>query len=420
MAGVTDKNAFKAGLFILLSVVLAMTVLWFVTGKRITGGQRQTVIFDIRDDISGLQTGSEVRVGGKPVGEVRSIEFTDTYDQLLVTVLLPDDLPVKQDATVRVQSTLTGQVWLTFTDLGSGAEPTDDNPIVGQAGTFSDLVQTVSSVGPQVEGLITDIRSDTLPLTNEILANLDRTAAELEAAAREIRGEISPAVGRYNAVADNLAGAAGAAESFVGNLDDIFGSDQGKGDLKGTIANLRAASDRLPQLAEDSAGLVQAATSAVEDVQLTIEDTGARLSNMLDTVDTAAEDVVGVAKDLRETTATARGLVAGNRGRINTIVERLGSTARTFELASAEIRRSPWRLLYQPDGEQRENLNLYDAARRFAEGASSLQDASIALEGALADPAADPEEVERILAELRQRFERYDEAERELFRRIQN
>ena len=420
MAGVTDKNAFKAGLFIVASVVLAMLVLWFVTGRRVSGGQRQIVVFDIGDDIGGLQSGSEVRVGGRPVGEVRNVEFTDDFQKVMVTVLLPDDLPVRRDAVVRVQSTLTGLVWLNFDNLGTGEPPSDANPIQGQAGTFSDLVATINTVTPQVQGLIEDIRNETIPLTNEILANLDGTASELEAAAREIRGEIGPAVDRYNAVAENVAGAAGTAESLLANLDDVFGSDAGKGDLKGTLANLKAASDRLPELAENSTAFVSAATAAVDDVQVTVADTGARLQKVLDSTDAAAQDVVRVAEDLRETTATARGLVAGNRGKLNAMVDRLASTARTFDLASSEIRRSPWRLLYQPDGKQRANMNLYDAARRFAEGATALQDASIALEGALADPAADPEDVQQILEELRARFDQYDAAERELFRRIQN
>ena len=65
-----------------------------------------------------------------------------------------------------------------------------------------------------------------------------------------------------------------------------------------------------------------------------------------------------------------------------------------------EIRRSPWRLLYKPSNNEMSNLNLYDSARQFAEGANSMSDAAEALRDALKDPDAKPEQLQKLVDEL--------------------
>ncbi len=407
MAAVSEKNALKAGLFVLGSIALACVIVWFVTGKRLTGSQSAMVAFNLSDDISGLATGSEVRLGGKPIGEVRAVEFSDDFETVFVSLNLPDSVPIMADARVRVQSTLTGQVWLNIVDLGSGEPLAGDETIRGEAGTFSDLVQTVNRIAPEAELLLSELTGQTVPRINAVLDEAKSAVESVETTSESFRK-----------TAESVTSTSDRAGSLAASLNDVFGRETTKGDLTSTLSNIRVASDGLPKLIEDANQLMAVATEAVDSVKVTVEETGNRLEGMLAKADEAAEDVVAVAQDARETTASVRGLIAGNRGRIQAIVERLGDTARTLNLASAEIRRSPWRLLYKPDGDQRANMNLYDAARQFAEGANALQDAAIALEGATQDPAADAEEVKRLLEEVQSRFENFDKAEKQLFERI--
>ena len=54
--------------------------------------------------------------------------------------------------------------------------------------------------------------------------------------------------------------------------------------------------------------------------------------------------------------------------RLSRIISRifsLKSSSDNLKGASAEIRRSPWRLLYHPGPGELDNLELYDAARQF-------------------------------------------------------
>ncbi|MEM7809112.1 MAG: MlaD family protein, partial [Planctomycetota bacterium] len=86
MAGVSDKNAFQAGVFILAAAVTAVFVIYLVAGRGVGGGQERIITFDLADDIAGLSDGSEVRVGGKTVGSVIDVEFVDDYDRIEVLI----------------------------------------------------------------------------------------------------------------------------------------------------------------------------------------------------------------------------------------------------------------------------------------------------------------------------------------------
>lgn len=381
MAGVADKNAFKAGLFILAAVALAMTVLYLVSGKTVSGGQERVVVFELEDDIAGLSVGSELRVGGKNVGEVRGIDFDDNYQRVLVKIVMPDDVPLREGAVVRVQSTLTGISWLNLSNLGNGEPLPEDEPIQGSAGTISDLVRTVTEIAPEVRDVVATVRGQTVPAANRALTNVGDAAQ---------------------------------------TITDLAGDEQVQGDVKTSLANLREASDRLPKLMEDAGTLVNAATETVGSIRSTVEETGETLAGVLEKADAAAVDVQGAASSARGAVTEVSSLIRRNRPQVALIIDRLADTSRTLDLAASELRRSPWRLLYRPDGGQRESLDLYDTARRFAEGANALQDAAVALQGASEDPEAKAEEIDALLETVQERFDTYREAEQALYRRLRD
>ena len=66
-------------------------------------------------------------------------------------------------------------------------------------------------------------------------------------------------------------------------------------------------------------------------------------------------------------------VVIGNRGKLEGIISSLKATGDNLKAASEEIRRSPWRLLYKPSDTEMANLNVYDSARAFSDGAFDKQ-----------------------------------------------
>src|SRR5690242_12194682 len=123
MCGMNDRNAFKAGLFIIISLALAAAVLVAVRGRGVAALQVRTVAFKLTDDLGGLNVGDDVRIGGLKVGSVRHVDLAnlDTPDaHVLVTFAFPASYALHEDAVIRVQSSLTGPTNLNIENMGKG------------------------------------------------------------------------------------------------------------------------------------------------------------------------------------------------------------------------------------------------------------------------------------------------------------
>ena len=61
-----DRNELKAGIFIVVSIVLVIGVIVAIkgVGRFIEPRQVRTAVFTLKDDIGGLRVGDDVRVGG--------------------------------------------------------------------------------------------------------------------------------------------------------------------------------------------------------------------------------------------------------------------------------------------------------------------------------------------------------------------
>jgi len=75
-------------------------------------------------------------------------------------------------------------------------------------------------------------------------------------------------------------------------------------------------------------------------------------------------------------------------------------------------------LLYKPGKGEMANLNLYDSARQFAEGANDLNDAAAALRDALKDPGLKQEDVRQLVEKLDKSFVGFKEVEQELWKQV--
>ena len=104
------------------------------------------------------------------------------------------------------------------------------------------------------------------------------------------------------------------------------------------------------------------------------------------------------------------------------MVDNLKETSDHLKAASKDIRRSPWRLLYQPSVEEADQINVFDAAREFSEAATRLDDAVMRLQavsdsGQLSAPD-DPQLLE-ILGQLEETFAAFSEAEAALWEQLE-
>ena len=383
-----EHNELKAGVFIVITFVMAVIVVVWINGAGMGPAQVCTVSFKLSDDIGGLRVGDDVRLGGLKVGIVRDIHpqgLGGPDPRILVTMSLPASYPLHRDAAIGVQTGLTGSTNVNIESVGSGRPLPPGTVLIGRPDAKTAWLASISRIGPRLESAISQIDQQTIP-------KVTQTADAAKTLITHANEKIEPIVEHYNKVTER-------ATVAIGQVNDLVGDT--KPDIRGTLKNLNAASgtikDRLPGLADQVSQVV------------------AKVDKSLTTAQAALVDVQKTAANAKELTSSLRSVIVDNRSKLDSIVASIKTSSDNIKVASVEIRHSPWRLLYKPSPGEAANLNLYDSAREFADGAGSLSDAASALKDALHDPQADRAQIQRLVGELDLSFNRFQQVENKLW-----
>ena len=120
-----DKNALKAGLFIVTSIALGVIVLIAVkgAGSLLVAKHDVKVAFVLTENLGGLKIGYLVRVGGYEEGRVRNIQYFVSDSDIKVphfqvVFSLPTKYELHTDAIVQIEQGLTGTSNLNITSFG--------------------------------------------------------------------------------------------------------------------------------------------------------------------------------------------------------------------------------------------------------------------------------------------------------------
>jgi ABC-type transporter Mla subunit MlaD len=403
-----QRNAFWAGLFIIVSLVLILGVIIGIKGigRLVEPTELHIVAFRLADDVGGLRLGDDVRVGGLRVGSVRRIELltAEEVPQIVIHFSLPQRVTIRDDAKISVQTTVTGTTNLNLESLGEGEAVVAGQMLRGSPSTLQTLMAGINALAPEITGTVSDLRTTTIPKVNVAIEQATQTAAtfsqtgeQASGLVQDIRGQVPPLVDRFSAVADS-------AREALDHAGDILGESKGDVQLSmGNIAQLTEdLKEQLPPILEKMDALVASAQTSVEGIN------------------SALEDIKAVAANTRDITGSARSLITGNQSRFDRMILSLRTTSENLKAASAEIRRSPWRLLYKPRPGEMANLNLYDSARQFAEGANNLSDAAAALRDAMKDPNIEADQLQPLLEQLHKTFDGFEAIERELWESVRS
>jgi ABC-type transporter Mla subunit MlaD len=401
-----QRNAVKVGTFILVSIALIFTLVVAINRGFATfrSAQVRHASFTLADDLSGLRVGDDVRIGGFTVGEVRNIELVGPDHPRLpkrnattqpapnATILVEFSVPKKyklyDNARIGIQTTVTGQSWLNFEDVGSGIELSDDAvALVGRPSAFSAMFASIPQLADQLNMTVSDVRLQTIPRVNNTVDGFRTTADTATALLNDARGEVKPMVEKYHVVVDST-------DRMMKNIGDVFG--ESKTDMKGTFTNLNAVTGTLN---EKLPGIMEKLDAAMTKVDGAILNATASLENV------------------RNMTGSANNVVSGNKSKLDGMIASMKATGDNLKYASAEIRRSPWRLLYKPPKNEVANLNIFDSARQFAEGANDLNDAAQALRDAVNNKAPE-EDVKKLMEQVQRSFVHFAEVEKKLWAEV--
>src|SRR3954469_10892587 len=182
-----NRSALRAGLLMIGSVALIIAIVIGIKGLAWFRDRTVThlVAFDLKTNIGGLRVGDEVRVGGFKVGEVKRITLVKDNDQtrdpyfILVAFSVPERYSIRDDARIRVDGTLTGTSWLNFESLGKGSPLAAARPLAGAPASTTELLARVGGLAPEIQGMIADIRTKTLPALNGTLTDVQTKSVPL-------------------------------------------------------------------------------------------------------------------------------------------------------------------------------------------------------------------------------------------------
>ena len=399
-----DRNALRSGIFIIVTVVLIVAVIVGIKGLDTFSEAREVraVSFKLTDDIAGLQPGDDVRVGGSKVGMVEKVTIVGADEEkpsepprVRVEFTFPKKYVLRRDAVLRVQTPFTGSPCLNFESLGRGEALPKLAELDGRPGTLGETITMLAQVGPPLKSILSTVDKTTLPAVNDTVGKFGKTAEHASGLMVDARSQIDPAMKKYHLVTDR------AAEMMV-KVRDLFGDTTT--DIRATMAHISSITGAIDKKAPS---IVERADSLLAHLDKTVESANAALEDVKTTI-ANARDLSGAAKDV----------ITGNRGKIDSMIASLKTTGDNLKNATAEIRRSPWRLLYKPGPNEMANLNLYDAARQFAEGANDLNDASLALRDALQSKQTDKETVDKLMQKVSKTFENFQTVEQKLLTRV--
>jgi len=377
-----NRNALLAGLFMLCSIVLIIGVVVGVRGFSMEDRVTRQVKFTLTDNISGLREGDDVRIGGHRVGVVKSIRLEKTAEgvrEIIVRFTVPVSADIRRDAHIAIESSVTGTANLNIDNFGAGTAIAENDLLTGSPSAFVAIIDAAKQLAPNINGAVTEIRQQTLPRVHETID--------------KVKTQIDPTATKYQTLADR------GSEALV-NIRDLFGDT--KTDFRTTIANLAVSTNAIK---ERIGGILEK-----------VDNSMTKISGSLDSASAALEDIKVTAANVKDISASSRSVLMTNRSKIDGLIASLKTTGDNLKFATAEIRRSPWRLLYKPGAGEMANLNIYDTARQFAEGANDLNDAAGALRDSIKDPGLSQEELKKLLEKLDKSFARFSEVETQLWK----
>ncbi len=446
MATRTTSNNLKAGIFLLVALVAFMVMAAVIGGawdRVVTRRTSYVFRFDLPTGGMGLKKDSAVRVGGQQAGFVTAVDFRRPAkakeievkgrpvpaapgadgrlppNYVYVTAEVRSDLVLFRDAMINLELPLLGSVsTINIPHVGGETKPGEPTPeplvewdvvdgamappaFLAQAGYGSDQktqMQSILERGSTIAGQVGD-------MVGTLKHSLDpalQDAHEVVANVRDLTGEFAKNrqhwAGLVNDSLSNLRTTTAEAAERMVEARTVVAL------VKDTIEHNRPFIDRIFLNAAEATEKVNG--ELLSTVRDALVDGRKAVANVADITDRARPFVAEAVPDLKRTLANAR--LASDQ----------------LKLAMVEIRRTPWRLLYQPTRKELEEELMYDRVRTYAAAVSDLRAASetltTAMEGSGSGGAAplDRNQIQAMTKDMAEAFERYRQAEKQFLDKL--
>lgn len=401
-----ERENLKAGLFVTGGVILVMAVVFVLADFNRFLEQKQTVkvYFQLMDGLQGLKTGASVTLGDQSIGDVVAIQDKIEADQQgamhvvgkVVEARIPKRYDLYQNALIELKAPLIGSgTALNIRSVGQGERYTADQTLVGSiAGT------------PQVQELVREagIQEQQRQQIRNVIASFDAIATTLRQEVPQMTQAVQALLADAQVAAYNLKQVVADAQTVVGGAKDRYTLWLDRIDRLTDSADQSFAA--IHDLVRDKEKSLRVAIDNLHHVtEVAKEKTMVQVAQ---TLDKASEALA----NLKLTTQQLQTFVVGQRPVLERTLANTRLASDQLKLAAIEVRRSPWRLLYEPDDKELDTDNLYDAARSFALAAGVLDSTTQSLQALAVEGAvADQEQFRKMLDHLEAVFAKFQNTE---------
>ena len=420
------SNEVAVGVTVLVALVLAvyMVVVLGDWQNLFADKQRITVKVPYKVGLKGLAQGSPVFLGGAKIGQIcqTSIGKNESDPNIYVyfTLEIPSEYTLRDDCVLApISNVLGGQSSLAIKDVGDGNILADGEVLIlpdqeeeEQEGEEEVRVTFEPTITDAIDNLKDQLNADNkhslMRQIKDLIAKIDKQVS--------VDADRQSFMAKLHKIMDRLDGIAAAVDSQLDadNAEAIVAKlHQALAKLDNSLAEVE---ELIKSNKDDISTTVTALKNTVVQIEQETPEILAGIKNTLDRIAPAVEKTEVLIGELKDA-------VAVNRPVIDQLVLNLHEISTNLKLASSEVRRAPWKLLYQPKKGEVQIQGLIDSAGAFATGAERLDSTSLRLQALLSEDAErTPEDLQRIqniLAELETSFEQFRKAEEKFWKEIE-
>ena len=419
-----QRSELTAGIFTIAALAILVGVIFWLGAADIFKPRGQRAYFFATQDRGrlGLQVGGYVLVNDVQVGKIASIELDAAEGKTYYIVQLhTGDLKVYSNGKAKIAAALVGGANLVIIDPGTPQRPQAATAPAGKEIAPADRKEYAVEIQPgdfdkalsQVDTLAGELRDITAKVSAELDRNLKGSAMAkvhkmvdvLQATLVSLRNEMD--LKNKLAMLVKL-------HKTVGSIQAMVADAQPK--IKKTLTDIKEmVTDARPRVSKT---LSDVAEVAAELKKITKKD----IAEMLVKLRKVNTYLIKIAGNFAVVSEDTKRLVAVNRENIDEIIDNMVAVSADLKAMGKEVRRNPWRLLYEPKKGELHSQNIYDAARAFSSGASQLDQMLAKLRGLVRaypqGPPADDPQLKKIREQIKETFEGFSEAEKALWEEL--
>ena len=420
------RNELVAGIFVALALAALVGVVLWLGGSTMISRPAGNAVFYVNEKTgaTGLVPGNPVLINDSQIGRISWIQTTPE-GRTLYHVDLFEKIVLHSDGTALAVQPMVGTPKLVITSRGSEDKPVSSasNPIPLTASGLDAAMGNVATAADNLRVITESVRNE-LDSTRRtaMLTQLKTITDSLAHAADNVSTMTGNLLHESDPKAkDSLVAKARASADDVNKITATVATQLDGANPQALLTKVHKSVDDMNAITADAKPKIQQTLSAVQDTATQIQNyTRKDVAEVLANLRQVNSKVMTIASNFVEVSDQARVIVTLSRDRLDEMLDNMTQVSQDLKSTAKEVRRNPWRLLYQPDQKELRTQNIHDAARAFAAGAEQLYQAVNKLSALSKSPniKSDDPELIKIRQQLQETFDNFHKAEDSLWKEL--